>query len=191
VPQAGSNSLILGLDLGVSSLGWALLDGPGRSFISAGVRIFDSGMDEKKFEKGEQGASNNVERRAARLHRRQLRRRAARQRDLFMVLQDAGLLPPEPRGGSPDDRHALLQELDRRLASAWAERIHAENPLVIAPEHVLPYFLRARALDHPLERYELGRVYHSRAKYAVDEACTRIFNKIEFPDTTRFTFLCP
>ncbi|HEV8524410.1 MAG TPA: type II CRISPR RNA-guided endonuclease Cas9, partial [Terriglobales bacterium] len=159
--QLRTNSYTLGLDLGVSSLGWALLDASGRRFVSAGVRIFDSGMDENKFAKGEQGCSNNVDRRRARLHRRQLRRRAARQRELFITLQDAGLLSAEPRGGIPETRHALLQDLDRRLAESWGERIQADNPFIVAPQQVLPYFLRARALDHPLQADELGRaLYH-------------------------------
>jgi CRISPR-associated endonuclease Csn1 len=155
------SDFVLGLDIGVSSVGWALLDRRNQRFVSAGVRIFDSGMDENKFAKGEQGASNNVERRTARLHRRQLRRRAARQRELFVALQDAGLLPAEPRGAAPEARHTLWTDLDGRLTAAWGKRIAAENPSVMAPQHVLPYFLRARALDHRLEPHELGRaLYH-------------------------------
>jgi CRISPR-associated endonuclease Csn1 len=154
-------SCILGLDLGVSSVGWALLDRQQQRFVAAGVRIFESGMDARKFEKGEPGASNNVQRRGSRLHRRQLRRRAARQRELFERLQQAGLLPAEPRGGSAENRHRILTELDQRLAAKWRERIRKEGPAVVAPEHVLPYFLRARALDEALEPHELGRVlYH-------------------------------
>jgi CRISPR-associated endonuclease Csn1 len=161
MPESKENSYVLGLDLGPSSVGWALLDSQHRGFVGAGVRVFDSGMDEIKFAKGEQGASNNVQRRMARLHRRQLRRRAARQRDLFVTLQNAGLLPPEPRSGGSEARHAVLMELDRRLGTLWRERVRAENPAVVAPEHVLPYFLRARALDHFLEPFELGRaLYH-------------------------------
>ncbi len=154
-------SLVLGLDLGVASIGWALLDPENQRFAAAGVRVFDSGMDQRKFEKGEAGGSNNVERRQARLHRRQLRRRAARHRDLFECLQKAGLLPQEPHGGFPENRHAILTELDRQLTGTWTPRIRAEAPDVVAPEHVLPYYLRARALDHALEPHELGRaLYH-------------------------------
>ncbi|HXG35132.1 MAG TPA: type II CRISPR RNA-guided endonuclease Cas9 [Bryobacteraceae bacterium] len=154
-------SLILGLDLGVSSIGWALLDREQQAFVAAGVRIFDSAMDARKFEKGEPGASNNVQRRAARLRRRQLRRKAARKRELFCCLQQAGLLPAEPSGGTPENRDRILTELDRRLAARWRERIRKENPEVAAPEHVLPYFLRARALQQALEPHELGRaLYH-------------------------------
>lgn len=159
--RSKENSYVLGLDLGVSSVGWALLDRPHQKFVAAGVRIFDSGMDENKFAKGEQGASNNVERRMARLHRRQLRRRAARQRDLFVALQEAALLPADEGGGRPEVRHRVLTDLDRRLTEAWRGRITQENPTVVAPEQVLPYFLRARALDHRLEPHELGRaLYH-------------------------------
>jgi CRISPR-associated endonuclease Csn1 len=74
---------VLGLDLGSASLGWALIalndaDDP-VSLIRAGVRIFEPGVDGTSIEI-EQGKdqSKAVERRTARLHRRQLRRRAAR-----------------------------------------------------------------------------------------------------------------
>ena len=161
MPQSKENAYVLGLDLGVSSVGWALLDSPNQRFVAAGVRIFDSGMDENKFERGEQGASNNVERRTARLHRRQLRRRAARQRDLFLAMQEAGLLPAEAGDGHSETRHRVLTDLDRRLTEAWRGRINQENPAAVAPEQVLPYFLRARALDHRMEPHELGRaLYH-------------------------------
>src|SRR5271157_2580318 len=102
---------VLGLDLGVSSVGWALLDRNAQRFIAFGARIFDSGMDENKFAKGELGASNNLERRTARLHRRQLRRRAARQRDLFLTLQAAQLLPYKPGCDRSEVRHSVLQDL--------------------------------------------------------------------------------
>ena len=88
---------ILGLDLGSSSLGWAIIalneaDEP-TSLIRSGVRIFEPGVDGTALDI-EQGKdqSKAVERRTARLHRRQLRRRAARQRELFQELQKAGLL---------------------------------------------------------------------------------------------------
>ena len=151
-----SSGLVLGLDLGVSSCGWALLDPKQHKFVAAGVRVFDSGMDEKKFEKGEQGASNNVQRRMARLHRRQLRRRAARRRDLFLALQDAGLLPPTPRGTTAQARHDLLDEVDGHLRKKWKGALP-----VAAPDQVLPYYLRSRALDEKVDKEELGRaLYH-------------------------------
>lgn len=83
---------VLGLDLGSASLGWALIGIDAMetpvSLIRAGVRIFEPGVDGSALEI-QQGKdqSKAVDRRAERLRRRQLRRRVARQRELFGVLQ--------------------------------------------------------------------------------------------------------
>ena len=151
---------VLGLDLGSASLGWALIalgdaDDP-VSLIRAGVRIFEPGVDGTSMDI-EQGKdqSKAVERRTARLHRRQLRRRAARQRDLFRLLQRHSLLPtPEGVIGSPEEqRHLILNSLDQLLTDKWKSVFpvnrFAELPL---------YFLRKAALDQPLEAHEIGRI---------------------------------
>ena len=150
---------VLGLDLGSASLGWAMIalndaDNP-ISLIRSGVRIFEPGVDGTALDI-EQGKdqSKAVERRTARLHRRQLRRRAARQRELFQELQKVGLLPVNADGGgaSSEQRHQLLNEFDRSLISKFLnpnDDSFAQKPL---------YLLRVRALDHALEPFELGRV---------------------------------
>lgn len=152
---------VLGLDIGSASLGWALvaLDESGcpAFLIHAGVRIFEPGVDGTALEI-EQGKdqSKAVDRRTARLHRRQLRRRAARQRDLFRLLQKHSLLPAsDAETESPEmQRHRILNDLDRQLVHKWA---------LAAPEgnvsQVPLYFLRKRALDEPMEPHELGRVF--------------------------------
>lgn len=151
---------ILGLDLGSTSIGWAMVSLGEKRVLRAGVRIFSCGMSEEKFAKGEEGASNSVKRRQARLHRRQLRRRAARQRDLFTLLQSSGLLPPSPDNSGPS-RQSVLTALDAKLYNSWRGAIATVAPAVVAPDQVLPYFLRAHALDHRLELFELGRIlYH-------------------------------
>lgn len=154
--------LTLGLDIGSASIGWALIDPEGQRVAAAGVRIFDAGVDAAGFERGDPGASNNTARRQKRLQRRQFRRRAGRQRQLFRALQAAGLLPPThapgPHPGISRERHAVLAELDRALRAEFVPLMDAS---VAAPEHVLPYFLRARALDHALAPFALGRaLYH-------------------------------
>jgi len=118
--QSASSPFVLGLDLGVLPWGGLSSTLANQSFAAAGVRIFNSGMDENKFERGEQGASNNVERRKARLHRRQLRRRAARSATCFLHCKKPASLPAEPRGDSPENRHCVLENLDRRLTYTWA-----------------------------------------------------------------------
>lgn len=153
----------LGLDVGSASIGWALIgashSGPER-VIRAGVRIFDPGVDGDLDKARDE--SRSAKRRQMRLQRRQARRRAARQRELFHCLQGAGLLPAFPSEASPTDfagRQAILTLLDQQLGISHAADMKSHNH--VAADHVLPYYLRARALDHPLQPYELGRaIYH-------------------------------
>jgi CRISPR-associated endonuclease Csn1 len=154
-----SSGLVLGLDIGVASIGWALADLKGKQIEAAGVRIFDAAMDSGKFEAGDQGASHAVARRQARLQRRQLRRRAARQRDLYVALQESGLLPFA--GKKAEDRHREITDLDKALRETWRPRIREESPDIAEPDLILCYYLRGYALGHRLEPFELGRaLYH-------------------------------
>ena len=152
---------ILGIDLGSASLGWAAIGldqtGTAKGLLRAGVRLFDPAVT-GDYEKG-QDESNAVARRTARLIRRQLRRRAARQSELFRLLQRQGLLP-QYEGAEMDasqQRHAILNALDRELAAKWAgpgsagAKVATELPL---------YLLRKTALDAALEPHELGRVFY-------------------------------
>ena len=116
---------VLGIDLGSASLGWAAIgleqDGTASGLLRAGVRIFDPAVT-GDIEKG-QDESNAVARRSARLIRRQLRRRAARQRQLFRLLQKHALLP-QYEGGESDasrQRHAILNHLDRQISAKWCQ----------------------------------------------------------------------
>lgn len=174
----GSRSIcpyVLGIDLGSASLGWALveLDSLGRPIgllsqddggshaltPACGVRIFEPGVDGTtlNIEQGKD-QSKAVDRRIARLHRRQLRRRVYRQAELFRLLQQKGLLPysdsAEPLTSS-EERHAVLTAFDAKLWMKWQSASTAGNfaqlPL---------YRLRKMALDQMLELYELGRVFY-------------------------------
>lgn len=158
-PESTGN-YVLGLDVGSASLGWAavLLNGAGTpvSVLRAGVRIFEPGVDGTSLDI-EQGKdqSKAVDRRTARLHRRLLRRRAARQRDLFTLLQDAELLPLRQAAASstPEQRHAVLNDLDHQIARKFSSAVDdsfAQMPL---------YQLRKRALYERLDPFELGRIF--------------------------------
>jgi CRISPR-associated endonuclease Csn1 len=121
--------LVLGLDLGPNSIGWALVnDDPEQpretKLIDLGVRVFPEGVD--NFDTSKE-LSRNEDRRIARGMRRQIRRRARRRRKLKEALIGAGLWPSNP------DEESKLYEVD-------------------------PYALRARAIRERLEPYELGRV---------------------------------
>jgi len=162
--KAETPPVVLGLDLGSASLGWALIaldnqhDPTG--LIRAGVRIFQPGVEGSTLEI-EQGKdkSRAVDRRAARLTRRQLRRRAARQRDLFKLLQQHGFLPPadeNANANSSEQRHAIPNKLDQELAQHWRANAGATGNV----DQLLPYILRKSALDRKLERFELGRAFY-------------------------------
>jgi CRISPR-associated endonuclease Csn1 len=146
---------LLGLDVGTTSIGWAVIalnnDLP-CGILHAGVRCFEAGV-KKDMEKG-QDASRAAERRAARLARRQLWRRAVRGRKLFRMLQALDLLPPG-EAQTPQQRHAILHAIDQELRERYGL---ASDPV---KAHLLPYLLRAWAVEQPLARYELGRaLYH-------------------------------
>lgn len=147
-------SYTLGLDLGSASIGWAITE-KNKNLVNCGVRIFDPGVDLEAFTRGQQGSSNNVVRRTARLQRRQLRRRAGRQRDLFELLQSNHLLPGSPTRDCTV-RHKILEGLDAELRSAWRSRLNESG----VPEQSLIYLLRRTALDQALKPFELGRIFY-------------------------------
>lgn len=148
-----SQRYVLGLDIGSASVGWACIatdtKGSPNALLRAGVRIFEPGVDGSSLEiQRGKDQSKAVDRRAARLQRRQLRRRVARQRDLFRVLQLNDLLPASEGAGS-EQRHEVLNSLDREISRKFG-----------AAAGQLPmYLLRKHALYERLDPHELGRVF--------------------------------
>ena len=89
-------ALIFGLDIGTTSIGFAVIDHDAERSAGGirrlGVRIFPEARDPK-------GIPLNQERRQARQRRRQLRRRRERRRLLGDILHRAGLLPSRQSPG--------------------------------------------------------------------------------------------
>ena len=115
----------LGLDIGIASVGWALLAED--HIIDLGVRAFD------KAETAQEGESLNLARRTARLARRRYYRRAWRLKKLARVLKRCGLVA-DTRFFTPENPYAekgknlwqlRVEGLDRRLApEEWARVIY-------------------------------------------------------------------
>jgi CRISPR-associated endonuclease Csn1 len=145
---------VLGIDLGVQSAGWAVIDldadGKPCGVRRAGVRCFESGVGSETEIAMGKDKSGNADRRQARLQRRQLWRRGRRLKKVFHALQKAGLLPAD-RASTPDERHDLINKLDAELAKTYVP----EGDRVAA--HLLPYRLRCLALDQPLPPFAFGR----------------------------------
>ncbi|MFN7021414.1 MAG: type II CRISPR RNA-guided endonuclease Cas9 [Phycisphaerales bacterium] len=170
---------ILGLDLGVASIGWARVacdpNSTGERFkpvglLGAGAHLFEGGTEGTMadIEKGKDQA-RNVQRRTARLMRRQTWRRARRKRVLLRRLIDLDLLPAPSSLGltigeslrRPLDIDAYIKEFDRRLAARWAALRGTTGADAHADQQRLCYLLREAAARGPVERHELGRaLYH-------------------------------
>jgi CRISPR-associated endonuclease Csn1 len=163
--------LVLGLDIGVASVGWALIrwvDGVPREIVGAGVRRFETGTDGKKA--GEAGITQGRDesrakaRRIARSQRRQIDRRSQRVANTVRHLQSGGLLPPGTAGRG-DSRHNFIHSLDIILLPLTLQRYLKREPSLDAETAAqivatrFPYLLRAAALDEQLTPFELGRVF--------------------------------
>lgn len=128
------SQVVLGLDLGVTSVGWALLktnfeDGiiSSTEIITTGVRIFPATTE------GTQNTPKNFKRRTSRGTRRLLRRKRQRKNHLREILVSKNLLPKIEKGESSEKFDALGN----------------------------PYKLRVRGLSEKLELLEIGRaIYH-------------------------------
>lgn len=157
-------SYVLGVDLGVVSLGWAAVelheDEP-CGLLDMGVRCWElTNATPEDVERGKETPPGQA-RRQARLIRRQLFRRAQRLRRTFRTLQTMGLFADGPRCGVA--RKAYLDSLDAD-AKQWLREQFPElekDPLV---DHTFIYHLRAAALDRPLPLPLLGRVFFHLAQ---------------------------
>lgn len=155
---------ILGLDLGVASIGWALLDiddnGKPTGIQAAGSHLFEAGVDGGKMDpetamaRGKE-QSKAAPRRTARNMRRQTMRRARRRKKVLGALISHGLLP----GGdvrTPAKIDAYVKALDASLMPTWCPEgaSHADH-------QNMAYRLRTEATRRPLKAAEVGRaVYH-------------------------------
>lgn len=125
------NKLVLGIDPGISSLGWSLVDDVNGkySFVDGGVRIFDTVLEAKN------GDPLNKKRRAKRLARRQLRRykqRLVKVENIFI------------RNGFLDSKIDILNSFDEKgNISARVQEILG-NPFVLRDLAINGYVSKAQ-----------------------------------------------
>lgn len=128
--QDQATHLTFGLDIGIASVGWAVLSQ--HRIVDLGVRCFD------KAETAKEGDPLNLQRRMARLLRRRLFRRAWRLKKLGRLLkregliQDAQLFSKDPDFTEPDPLD--LSGKRRRLMSAWELRREGLDRLLTPTE---------------------------------------------------------
>jgi CRISPR-associated endonuclease Csn1 len=152
--------------------------------LGTGARVFEAGVQGTEMDIASgRDEPKGQQRRQARLARRGLERRGRRLMVLYLRLVDGGLLPStetDPRGlsnrepraaprrearlAAARERDAALKALDAELWEQWRERL-APGAVPAEERHrlaqVLPYALRAHALDGKLDPLALGRaLYH-------------------------------
>lgn len=131
-PQKPHSPYTLGLDIGIASVGWAVL-GDTR-IIDLGVRCFDKAETSGK----DGGKSLNLARRAARLTRRRVWRRSWRLTKLGRVLknngliQDADFFKNQPSFTELDP--ADIKKKKQIHSSAWQLRVEGLNRLLTPQE---------------------------------------------------------
>lgn len=134
-------TITLGIDLGTSSLGWALLEDEQR-IIDLGVIIFSAAAGAGRDPKS--GAPLAEGRREARSARRRRDRFIGRRAALLGKLIALGLLPGDPPPGEGRRRNEAVP-----------------NAQTKALADTDPYDLRRRALSEPLAPHEIGRaIFH-------------------------------
>jgi CRISPR-associated endonuclease Csn1 len=163
----------LALDLGSTSLGWAMLRLKENkktkkleptAIIKAGVRIFNNGR--KPARKGEIGASLAVNRREKRQMRRRRDRLLHRKAQVMKMLKKFDFFPVDTAPNANEILRAWetlkVEELDRlnlkHLALPEASK-ESKNPN--EKYRFTPYELRARGLDEKLQPGEFARaIFH-------------------------------
>jgi CRISPR-associated endonuclease Csn1 len=124
---------ILGLDLGIASIGWGALEtgepgGPDGRVIAAGVRTFDAPLVDKT------GEPKSAPRRAARGQRRVIRRRRQRMNAVRRLLHNNGLLPDVSRDALHDALRRISPPGAHPPATPWSLRAAAHDRALTADE---------------------------------------------------------
>ncbi|MFM7203052.1 MAG: type II CRISPR RNA-guided endonuclease Cas9 [Myxococcota bacterium] len=148
IPQVPTTrpELLLGLDIGTNSVGWALLevkDDQPCDILELGARIFHEGVE---LSNGK-STPRNLPRREARLRRRQLARRRMRLEGVIRCLQAMQLLPE-----------------GLRMTASLAPEGSAYAAFKQMYDGQSPYQLRAQALTSKLSPEDLARAFFHLAR---------------------------
>lgn len=143
---------ILGLDVGISSVGWGLIkideDSNPYQILDVGVKIFSPGEVPKT------GASKNLARREKRGARRIIRRREFRVDRIRKLLNVNGYLGEEVVSG-------LVSEVNDKLTAIYDEMLKK----YYTNKSITPYHLKVEAMDRKLNKDELAIILVHYAKH--------------------------
>ena len=97
---------VLGLDIGVTSVGWGVINDENGEIIDAGVRLFE-----------EADAENNANRRGFRSQRRLKRRKAYRVERLENLLKSEGIFTKDYKANLYNPYECRLKGLNNKLSN--------------------------------------------------------------------------
>jgi CRISPR-associated endonuclease Csn1 len=133
----GQPGRILGIDLGIASCGWAVIEfgEPDGRIVAAGVRCFDAPLVDKT------GEPKSAQRRGARGQRRVIHRRRQRMNAVRALLHRTGLLPNLGRDALAEALRCLSpqgqpQVTPWQLRSAAHRRLLSNDELAVALGHI-------------------------------------------------------
>ncbi|MFN3659400.1 MAG: type II CRISPR RNA-guided endonuclease Cas9 [Pseudolabrys sp.] len=129
----GERARILGLDLGIASCGWGVIEvnAAGGGVVAAGVRCFDAPLVDKT------GEPKSAQRRAARGQRRVIRRRRQRMNAIRKLLHGAGLLPDTAQDALARTLHRISPPASKPQITPWTLRASAHDRLLTSDEFAL------------------------------------------------------
>ena len=135
-------SIRLGLDIGATSIGWAIIDQENQKILNMGVRVFPAGVND--YDTNKESSKNETRRMARGLRRQYVRRRWRKIKLLEFLI-----------------KHEMTPVTNQDLTSWKNQRDQPTLPHLVDWFMLDPYALRKDALNRKLTRYELGRVlYH-------------------------------
>ena len=115
-----NENIVFGIDVGIASCGWAVIDTKNEAILAMGSRCFEAPEDPQKK------TLDNEQRRTKRGMRRVTARRAGRMNTVRQVIKDAGLLE------SPT--HEYFQALGKNAPDPWETRSLAVEDSVTPEE---------------------------------------------------------
>lgn len=143
---------ILGIDLGTSSIGWALTEPEQKKILANGVHTFPAGIQKDTIGQGTKEISDNMTRREKRQGRRQYFRKKLRKIKLLEILIAYNMCP------LPAEVLRQWKNWDKYRKSDG--RRFPDTPSFREWLGQNPYELRKRALSEALTRPELGRIFY-------------------------------
>lgn len=153
-----SVSWLLGIDLGVASIGWSVIlmdeSGTPTNVLRMGSHLFEPGTDGSDLDRL-RGAEQprNTARRTARQQRRQAWRRWRRKRAIIRALIECGLLPqPESELRTADDVNGYIASIDREVRPRWTTTHDDQQRWT--------YMIRAAAATGMVDRLDFGRAIY-------------------------------